>query len=281
MKKAISYSLFGYNKERHVNCFDFASYLRGLTINIRMARLLFPSWEVVLHIDDNSYQGFKNLFDKLPIKLVFHPNNEPLCKAMLWRMESVFDYVHPDWTYTHVICRDLDSPPTFRDAQAVANWIELDTCAHAITDSVSHNIPLLGGMIGFKPSDFSQMVGVNTFEKFLSIDPTFNFNSKGSDQTFLNRFVYPKVAEPGKSSITQHFVLGHGNTFLPNYFNYIPDIKLNLDDELKESNSVCGHIGAAGYYEGAMFKFLHAHWDKFNDILDAEKEFPKIFYWCL
>jgi len=277
MKKAISYSLFGYNKERHKDSFSFESYLRGLLINIRMNRLLFPDWEIVVHMDISTYNGYQKLFDALPIRIKIMPN-APLCFAMLWRMHAIFDYEHPEWTYSHVICRDLDSPPTFRESQAVQDWINSDTCAHAITDSISHNIPLMGGMVGFRPAYFSQMVAPN-WEAFIGLDKSINFSIKGSDQTFLNRVVYPKIANPGYESFTHHFVLGHGNTFLSGYKNFIPDLEIGLDPELKESNNVCGHIGSAGAYSSAIELFLSKHKHLFNDIRYAESDYPHIFYW--
>jgi CMP-2-keto-3-deoxyoctulosonic acid synthetase len=56
-------------------------------------------------------------------------------------------------------------------------------------------------------------------------------------------------------------------------------MELDIPHEYKESNNVAGHIGAAGYYEAAMFKFLRKHWSKFEDILEIEKEYSNVFYW--
>jgi hypothetical protein len=108
-----------------------------------------------------------------------------------------------------------------------------------------------------------------------------DFTLKGSDQTFLNAHIYPLFAKPGNDSITQHYCLGYGNTFLSDYWDHIPDIALKVEPVLKASNDVCGHIGAAGYYETAMFKFLQDYWDQFPDLLEAEKQYPQIFYWTL
>jgi hypothetical protein len=68
--KAISYSLFGYGKKTPENCFEYNSYFRGLVINIRLARLLYPDWIVVLHIDNESYKAFEYFLNELPIKIV-------------------------------------------------------------------------------------------------------------------------------------------------------------------------------------------------------------------
>lgn len=277
-KKCISYALFGYNKARVENCFDFASYLRGLMINIRMNRLLFPDWEISLQTDQTTFDAFQILFSNIGIKI--HVNEPaPLCLAMLWRLKPVFETTNNNWIYSHVLCRDLDSPATYREAQAVKFWMNRDKAMHAITDSVSHCLPLLGGMIGMRPAYFTERMGVKTWEDLIAIGGDMDYSNKGSDQTFLNRFVYPVFGSKGNESITQHYVLGHGDTFLNDFHNHIQDLEIDVPYTLKESNLVCGHIGAAGYYEGAMFQFLRKHWDKFGDLLEQEKNFSKIFYW--
>lgn len=288
--KAISYALFGYNKERHADCFDFNSYLRGLNINIRMNRLLFPDWEIILNTDQSTYEGFKNLFDRLPITVKVH-EPAPLCKAMLWRMKPIFELNSDNkWKYDYVLCRDLDSPPTYREVQAVSYWMMRDKAMHAITDSVSHDVPLLGGMIGVIPKYFTQRVG-NTWEAMLG-DNGIDFSRKGSDQNFLNHYIYPKFATKGQDSITQHYFNGYANTFLSDYHTCTcpptaghksdcpNNTEVSLPYNLADSNSVCGHIGAAGYYETAMFKFLRQYWHEFDDLLVIEKDYSNIFYWA-
>lgn len=276
--KAISYSLFGYNKARQENCFDFNSYLRGLMINVRMNRLLFPGWKIVLQTDKSTYTAFKDLFDNIGISVRVN-EDAPLCKAMLWRLKTVFEKDGDEWKYTHVLCRDLDSPATYREAQAVKYWMNRDKAMHAITDSVSHNLPLLGGMIGIRPCYFTERVA-QSWEEMLEIGAKIDYEKKGSDQTFLNNYIYPLFARSGSDSITQHYVLGHGNTFLSDYHNHIHDLEIDpVPFKMKESNNVCGHIGSAGYYETAMFQFLKPYWNDFSDLLKAEKNYPNIFYW--
>ena len=141
-KKAISYALFGFNKERQLNCFDFNSYLTGLMINVRLARLIYPDWTIVLNTDQNTYNGFKPLFDGIGGDIYIHPE-APLCKAMLGSLHPAFMADK----YPHVICRDLDSPLTYREAQCVKFCENRENGLQAIADSVSHGSPLLGGMI--------------------------------------------------------------------------------------------------------------------------------------
>ncbi len=274
MKKAISYALFGYGKPQQTNCFSHDSYLRGLLINIRLNRLLYPQWVNVIHLDQSTYNAFKDLFDNLPDSEIVICPDAPLCLAMLWRVKPFFETTK----YSHVICRDLDSPATYREAQCVQEWINEKTTMHAITDSISHNIPLMGGMIGARPDYFTMRV-CQSWDDMLKLDSSFNFAVKGSDQHFLTRVIYPKMAIPGEDSITQHYIEGYGNTFLQHYHNQVPNIELPINDSLKDSNNICGHIGSAGAYTSAIEKFLSDRKELFLDIHEIEKPFADTFYW--
>lgn len=287
--KAIVYSLFGYGQPRHKDSFDFPSYIRGFMVNVRMNRLLFPGWVVVLETDKDTYSAFKKLFDNIGIEVRVN-DPAPLCEAMLWRMKPIFETQGDRWKYSHVLCRDTDSPPTYREAQAVQYWINRDKAVHAITDSVSHTIPMLGGMIGVRPDYFTERAG-QSWEEMMSQAKGIDFTKKGSDQAFLNKYIYPKFAEHGRDSITQHYFNGMPNTFLSDYRTCSCPPTVGHEDhcknntpvdipfEYKESNSVAGHIGAAGFYQTAMFQFLRKHRDKYSDLLKFEKEYPTTFYW--
>lgn len=268
--KGISYSLFGYNEERKENCFTFETYIRGLMVNVRMNRLLYHDWVNIINIDERTYKPFKKLFDNIGADVYIH-DEAPLCKAMLWRLKPVFMK-----KYTHIICRDTDSPATYREAQCVAQWIQHDKTMHAITDSVSHTIPLMGGMIGFNVK-YNWRLGVNNWDELVN-QGNYDWNVKGTDQTFLNKFIYPKVAN-SDDSITQHYMLGMRNTWLSDYHITVPNIDLGLQEGVQESNDVCGHIGAAGYYTGPLNRFLNKYYDQFEDLREAESNYPDVFYW--
>ncbi len=293
--KAISYSLFGYQKARQENCFDFHSYLRGLMLNLRLNRLIYPDWMTILQTDQNTYNGFINLFgaiDKWGQFKVRLNDEAPLTKAMLWRMKPIFELDgQQKKVFSHVLCRDLDSPTTYREAQAVKYWMNRDKAVHAITDSVSHDRHMLGGMIGFVPAHFTMLSGYQSWDAMFS-GCSIDFARKGADQDFLNQYIYPKFAQQGHDSITQHYFLGMPNSFLSDYKTCqcrstvghdrgcLNDIDLGLPATLKESNGTCGHIGSAGWYETSMFKFLRPYWNQFDDLLEAEKKHANIFYWA-
>jgi hypothetical protein len=287
--KAISYSLFGYNKARQDHCFDFASYLRGLMISIRMNRLIYPGWTTVLNTDKQTYEAFKDLFDNISDLEVYVNDPDPLCKAMLWRLKPIYVMNGDKPKFTHVICRDLDSPCTYKERQAVQYWIDRGTAIHAITDSESHNIPMMGGMIGINTALWTLRMP-NNFKELMRMG-SYDYDRKGTDQTFLNQCVYPIWASKGNESITQHYFWGMANTFLndfhtcdcpkgqPHESRCLNNYEIDLDYSLSESTHTSGHIGASGWYETAMFKFLKKHWDKFEDLLELEAKHPKIFYW--
>lgn len=288
--KAISYALFGYNKEREANSFDFHSYLRGFHINIRFNRILYPDWITVLNIDDRTYNSpYKPIFDwhvdKGYARITIR-EEAPLCKSMLWRLATVFDYDHPEWRYSHVICRDLDSIATYREAQMVKQWIDEDKTIHCITDSISHTIPMMGGLVGFRPAHLGSVLGImkktgeEAWKNLLSHAPDIDFNRKGSDQDFLNRVLYPKCAR----SATEHFIKGMPHDLVEgNGRHYSVDggIDIGVDPKFKETNLLAGHCGAAGFYEAPTMKFLYWE-DPYKDDykeLETMKGFEQIFYY--
>jgi hypothetical protein len=179
--------------------------------------------------------------------------------------------------YDRIICRDTDSLLSYRERQAVAYWEAGPKMAHAITDSISHTITLMGGMIGFQSGPFRERMGVKSFDDLMSLSQGIDYNRKGADQDFLNRYVLPKVAD----SITEHFVLGHPQTFRGDCHNFIHDIDLGLPAEFKQLDGFGFHIGASGYQTDAVVKFLK-EWGRDNEYWDSiEKQFPQVFYWWL
>lgn len=284
--KAVIYSLFGYGQIPPANSFEFDTYCRGLLVNIRFNRILYPHWLNVLNLDSPTYNSpYKAIFDWLQNKGLCQLNlqndeNAPLCEKMLWRLKAGLAYVHPDWEFTHVLNRDIDSISTYREAQAVQQWIQEDKAVHCITDSISHTIPMMGGMIGFRPAHLGSLLGLDAkkaWRQIFSQSDGIDYSRKGADQDFLNRYIYPKVF----SSATEHFVLGMKQSILEgNGRHYsIPDIAIDVDPIFKASNDCAGHIGASGFYEPPTLKFLKTLDPYRNEYTEIERRFPKLFYW--
>jgi hypothetical protein len=135
----------------------------------------------------------------------------------------------------------------------------------------------MGGMCGFITNDTRKLLGVGTFERMLSLS-TIDLNTKGSDQTFLQQIILPKVA----SSMTEHYILGLPQSFRGECYNYIQDDSVNdISPELRETNILVNHIGQAGFIMEPVLKFLEKHELDSEKFQKIEKKFPEIFYWYL
>lgn len=280
---AISYSLFSYDQQ-HENCLSFKSYLRGLHLNIRVAELLYPGWKVVVMTDQSVISsGYWQYLCKLCTNDridMYTLSDSELCRMMLYRLLPMFIMEGGESKYDRVLCRDTDSLLSYRERQAIEYWCRGTKMAHSLTDSVSHNIPLMGGMIGLMSGPFRDRMGVKSFDELLSLSHGIDFNRKGADQDFLNRYVLPKVAD----SITEHFVLGHPQTFRGDCHNFIHDINLKeigVPDELKETNGYGFHVGASGFQTDAVVKFLDKYGKDNEYWNELEKQYPEVFYWKL
>jgi hypothetical protein len=288
--RAISYSLFGYEREKHKDCFDFQSYLRSMHVCIRFNRILYNGWDNVINMDHATYNSqYKKIFDwhqqKGFIKIKLWDSGTELCKAMLWRVATVFDYDHPNWRYSHVICRDLDSISTYREAQMVQQWIQEDKAMHCITDSVSHVIPMMGGLVGFRPGYLNDLLKLNinpegAWEKLLSLAPGMDYNRKGSDQDFLNQVMYPKLCQHA----TEHFIKGMPHNLVEGngrHYSVDESIDIGVPELFKATNLFAGHAGAAGFYEIPTLRFLNRYDPYEKDYVELETmpEYAQIFYW--
>lgn len=273
---AISFALFGYDTS-YENCLSFKSYLRGAEINIRMTELLYgKDWKVHFTLDEQTFfSPYKEFFNehKTNGKIDFDViPREALCKMMLRRVAPVFS-----GKYDRVACRDTDSLITYKEVQATAHWIKKGRIAHAMTDSISHNIPMMGGLISFMSKEFIQAMGVHNFESMVEMKGGIDYNKKGADQDFINAVIYPRVAH----SITQHYLLGMRQTFMGDCHHEIHDIDIGLPQEFKETNSLGWHLGAAGFQTDQTILLLNKHGKDNNYYNEIESRYPEVFYWQL
>lgn len=283
--KCISYSLFGYNQNLHKTStsFEFYTYMRGLHTNIRINRVLYPNWDIVVNIDANTYNSpFREVLDWHQSKGFIKMNlcdPAPLCLAMLWRLKPIFFHNEETgvWKYSHVICRDVDSVATYREIQAVDQWINEDKTIHCITDSISHNIPMMGGMVGMRPDYFTYRLDARKWYELMA-KGSYNYSRKGTDQDFLNNIVYPKCYD----SATEHFVLGMKRNIKEGDGRHysIPDVDIDgVPGEYRDTNDLCGHIGSAGAYEPVLVKWLNTRDPYRDEYAEIERTNPQLFFW--
>ena len=280
MPNALSYCLFGYNKQNK-DSFDFNTYFRYMGLNMRMAELLYPDWKFHVVMDEETFESpYKSFFEyhreqgNLRVKIV---PLQPLTLMMLNRLQPAFP---GDYGYDRFVCRDLDSLLTYRERQAVKYWENTGRVAHAITDSFSHGIALMGGMVGFLSQQFRERMGAGTMDELVAKVSGYKWHVKGTDQNFLNNYVYRRVSD----SITQHYILGMPQTFMGDCYNFIQDVEIeNVDVALKESNHLINHIGQSGCAIEPVLKFFEQFESKesIQYFEEAEKMYKKVFYWHL
>lgn len=268
MKMAICYSLFG-----DPSSFEFKFYQRGIYFNARMNGLLYPGGTTVIITTPELYNKFEEFFVALEAitntMVMTSKYSDDRCSAMLWRM--VLLYVLTPDRFTHIICRDADAITTYKEAQAVQEWIDSGLSFHGITDDPAHTIPIMGGMCGFRVDHFRQIFPeYNTFEKLIGND---NLKDHGSDQNLLMKKIYPKA----KSNMMGHFFKGckeNVKIVKSSVSNQIPGVS----PKLWESNNTCRMIGSPGVVDFELLRFFK-RFDN-NPKFDAfEKKYPNIFYW--
>jgi hypothetical protein len=263
MKALLSYSLFG-----DPSSFEFGFYLRGCFFNIRMNRILFPEFHTIIYATTdiiNKYYDVLGDVGQLTNKLTIQEedNNPKRCEGMLRRMMPLFEK-----DFDTVICRDLDSVSTYREALCTYEWLNSGLPFHAINDNAAHG-GLMGGLIAFKSEDFKQATGYKSFEQMIR---GLDLRQHGSDQNFLNKSILPKI----KNKLLLHNLKGAGcqasvvKTEVP--------ASGPVDKKYEHSGLISRYIGSAGVIDFELLRWFKTHdpnpkWDAF------EKKYPETFYW--
>jgi hypothetical protein len=234
--KVISYAIFG----------DSVGYYVPLPALVRSHVTLYPDFQLRIHLDRDPkdvYYGETLLhLEKEGILKVVTVNRPVLrTQSMLWRMLPIWD---PEVDY--VFTRDIDSIQTPRERKAVEEFLRTGAFAHGINDNPAHDIPLMGGMSGFKAKEFVRTTGLNSFDQMIGVMSFSDgqWKTHGTDQILLNEYIWPRV----RSSACIHKLRGgggYGNN--PSWtFNAVPNIELSWvkSEILNKVDSFTNYIGA-------------------------------------
>ena len=166
--KYVSYSLYG----------EDTMYSLGLLRNIKLISQLLPDYLVIAYVAKNfSPEYLKELSDLGAIAML--QESDWPTNGMFWR----FLAIHlPD--ADRVLIRDCDSNISVREVAAIREWEDSGMAFHIMRDHPLHNAPILGGLWGVVPSEFSKYFTKELFNNF-SVE-------KGQDQEFL-ALIYPIV----------------------------------------------------------------------------------------
>jgi len=200
MHKVISLSIFDNPK----NAYRPGFYWQHLRHSIWGYLSLFPDWEIRIYHDKSLYNNYYggvilNLQTKGLVKLIYMGEEPAICKAMLWRLNPVFD---KDVTY--VLCRDTDHSPTIRERTMAEQFMATGLALHCIQDNPAHSVPMMGGLISFDASKTRKILKVGSLDNLLV---THSWGSDklmehGTDQDFLQECVWPRL----KNSSCMHSV---------------------------------------------------------------------------
>ena len=272
--KRITYSLFTPAEVPKNSRFVFDKYLLGVYFNARMNRLLYPGWQTVVYADHRILQRhgsyFNDMSEVLSLNMVCVERNadRPLWELVLSRITSLFDA-----TTTHLLCRDLDSIPTYREALAVQEWIDSTLACHTMADNVAHTHPLMAGMCGFDVKQFKSLAPeCDSLDKLID---GFDLSWRHSDQLVLRMRIWPRC----KQSALAHCFGGCVRSDAAVVKMNVTDTTLRgVRPELRESNLVIGFIGQAGVNEMELLTFFQRN-DEDQKFYDFEDEHSDICYW--
>ena len=267
MKKVYSIALFGTGDK-------YAQYLPAFCIG---ALNLFPidqGWRVRVHADDavldTQYGEFLLCMFGAGLVELRAKESEPLTKAMLWRMEPVFD---EDVDY--VFCRDIDAPPMPRDRAVCEQFIASGAAIGTCHDNVAH-AGVMGGLCHFATEAFRNQTGIHSLDRLYAYaeQRAVKWSQHGTDQNVLNRLVRERpnlvllehryngwlcgAVGPERREAGVYDCVAYSTPTPNGPFSFHP----GEQPTRPEADSLGNHLGCAGYDHQAAFRFWEEHGDE-------------------
>jgi len=162
----ISYSLFGTD----------IKYLEGMIINAIMMPRIYEGCKVVCYFEKGIPSWYILRLEALDVAIVdmSHSSINPY----MWRF-LVNDMAEVKcW-----MSRDADSRPTYREYEAVKEWLASDKQYHTMHDHPNHRCQVMGGMFGIKTPTANMKNAITQWKP--SKKPAYN-----TDQFFLEQHLH-------------------------------------------------------------------------------------------
>ena len=192
-QRIIAISMFGPRENALFAQNTSIGFLRDLLVDVTEK---YPGWILRVYHD-------ASLDGELICSLECADQHVDFCNTTaLGSLGRVSDYIPPKiWRFLPagdelvdvMVSRDLDSPITRRELEAVTDWLSSGKAWHAMRDHPMHFVPMLGGMWGFRPvlnRTFSRRVR----EKMLDRSLVSAYGGRG-DQRFLRDHVWPDIQQ--------------------------------------------------------------------------------------
>ena len=169
MGKIISFSLFGSRPK----------YTHGAVNNVIVCKDLYPDFVCRFYIANDVPREIVCRLIEEGAEIVMRNERSDNRRGSFWRYCVAFDP-----SVDIFLCRDCDSTPSFREVDAVNQWLESEKMVHIMRDHSSHwRKKILGGMWGAKRNWIDLVKFGVILEKYYSHSRSANY---GYDETMLD-----------------------------------------------------------------------------------------------
>lgn len=180
MEKVISFCLWGSRDH----------YLEGAKAALEGARASYPGWSTWFYLAEDVPSGMDRKLEAAGAKVI--RMDRTTWRGRTDRRERM-EFAPAFWRFLPAsdpgveafLVRDADSPVTPREVAAVDTWLASGKDFHIMRDHPKHEMPILAGMWGCRTGRFRDLAD--------QVRAWHRFDYYGSDQTFLERVVYPKA----------------------------------------------------------------------------------------
>ena len=142
--KLITFSLFG----------DNPLYCIGAVENARLAKEIYPDWTARFYVAQDVPSMYLDAIDEYGGDIV-HCEKKNSYDGLNWRFKPLNE---PDVEFW--ISRDADSRLSWRERNAVDEWLVSGKTAHLMRDSVNHVYTMMAGMFGINNKLFQERYGM-------------------------------------------------------------------------------------------------------------------------
>ena len=168
----ITFSLFG----------DNPLYCQGAVENANTARVIYPEWTARFYVAQDVPEHYIEEIEDYGAEVV-RCEKKNSYDGLNWRFRPLHD---PDVEYW--ISRDADSRLSWRERNAVDEWMESDKAAHLLRDCHNHGYTIMAGMFGINNKLFHKRYGMINLDNI-------NANYREADQTVLEQHLWPLIKD--------------------------------------------------------------------------------------
>ena len=168
--KLITFSLFG----------DNPLYCVGAVENARLAKEIYPDWTARFYVAQDVPSMYLDAIEEYDGEII-HCEKKNAYDGLNWRFRPLYDPKVEYW-----ISRDTDSRLSWRERNAVDEWMASGKTAHLMRDAINHVYTIMAGMFGINNKLFHEKYGM------INLDNQ-SADIRTADQTILEQIIWPLI----------------------------------------------------------------------------------------